>query len=643
MEEAAAAEAAEAERKKREAEEKAKVEAARKAAEQAKLNALGLEGKIEEYGRLLAGELSNADRFEFQNIYDKLVAEKKVIDDEKRRLEEARLKAEQLAKQKAAEEAAAKKKAEEAAAAAKAKREAEAEAKRVAEEAAKEKARKEAEEAEKQRLAQEYQANLKKLEEFKGYLAQSDTAEDKAMWKEEIGALMGVLYEGDELRKEIEAQQAAEAEAEKQRLADERRAQAAAEAEAKRKAAEEAKRNANLEQTVKDLIAQIEPLEKVVQEAEQAFYARESDFLLPDGSYDWAEYDAAYALVEESIQNELTALYGDGETDGLYEQRDNYQSKLDVFNRRKAAEEAKKAEAEAIAAQAKADFEAQQKKEAAEALLKKQQEEAAALAAKLKAEKEALEAELERQALEKARLEELMNSVDKNDPAYIEARKNLIATRVDERLKALEKDAAEVIARETEAFMTARDEKVESIRTRGLELEDQIVKLDVQIDEGHQQVGVFWDELTLRQQRLTEVQSLEEFETVLTKLKEKQAELNGYETALWKMYEERDNLQSQRDRLEQQSFMEELKGESDYRARFVQELTAAIKEENKKRDEATGDDADIEVAMAEAAANYFQGKLEEQTEIAAVALEDYTENKTRFDTEVARYKERKAI
>lgn len=65
MEEAAAAEAAEAERKKREAEEKAKVEAARKAAEQAKLNALGLEGKIEEYGRLLAGELSNADRFEF--------------------------------------------------------------------------------------------------------------------------------------------------------------------------------------------------------------------------------------------------------------------------------------------------------------------------------------------------------------------------------------------------------------------------------------------------------------------------------------------------------------------------------------------------------------------------------------------------
>jgi hypothetical protein len=95
--------------------------------------------------------------------------------------------------------------------------------------------------------------------------------------------------------------------------------------------------------------------------------------------------------------------------------------------------------------------------------------------------------------------------------------------------------------------------------------------------------------------------------------------------------------------LEQQSFVEELKGESDYRARFVQELTAAIKDENSKKTNASGDDADIEVAMAEAAVQYYQGILDEQTEVAAVALEEYTENKTRFDTEVARYNERKAI
>jgi hypothetical protein len=54
--------------------------------------------------------------------------------------------------------------------------------------------------------------------------------------------------------------------------------------------------------------------------------------------------------LEESLAEEFRQLYGDADNEGLYEQRDNYQAKLDIYNRRKAAEEAAKAEAEAIAA-----------------------------------------------------------------------------------------------------------------------------------------------------------------------------------------------------------------------------------------------------------------------------------------------------
>jgi len=103
MEEAARKEAEEAERKKREAEEAAKVAAARKAAEQAAINALGMEGKITEYTRLLENpDISNADRFEYQKLLDRLLVEKKKADDEKRKLEEERKEAERVAQQKAA-------------------------------------------------------------------------------------------------------------------------------------------------------------------------------------------------------------------------------------------------------------------------------------------------------------------------------------------------------------------------------------------------------------------------------------------------------------------------------------------------------------------------------------------------------------
>jgi hypothetical protein len=68
------------------------------------------------------------------------------------------------------------------------------------------------------------------------------------------------------------------------------------------------------------------------------------------------------------------------------------------------------------------------------------------------------------------------------------------------------------------------------------------VKLDVAIDEAYQQSGNLWDELHLRQQRLSEVQSVEEFEGLLSKLKEKQGEVNANETNIWSLHEQRDNL-----------------------------------------------------------------------------------------------------
>lgn len=109
------------------------------------------------------------------------------------------------------------------------------------------------------------------------------------------------------------------------------------------------------------------------------------------------------------------------------------------------------------------------------------------------------------------------------------------------------------------------------------------------------------------------------------------------------MHQARDAAQSQRDSLEQKSFVEELKAESDYRALFVQRLTGEITTEKAKVTNASGDDADIEIAMGNAAAAYFEEELVKQQEFASYASEEYKEVKLRFDTEVARYEERKAI
>lgn len=115
------------------------------------------------------------------------------------------------------------------------------------------------------------------------------------------------------------------------------------------------------------------------------------------------------------------------------------------------------------------------------------------------------------------------------------------------------------------------------------------------------------------------------------------------ESEIHRMHKQRDAVQSERDGLEQSSFIAELKGESDYRALFVSRLQEGITTENNKKTGASGDDADVTIAEAEAAIAWYTERLTEQQELAEYALEEYKENKLVFDTEVERYNERIAI
>lgn len=168
--------------------------------------------------------------------------------------------------------------------------------------------------------------------------------------------------------------------------------------------------------------------------------------------------------------------------------------------------------------------------------------------------------------------------------------------------------------------------------------------MDVELDQLYQQSGNIWDKFHVIQNQLTETENREDFEVKLEEMKQYYTQnVQQNDSAIWALHQARDAVQSQRDSLEQKSFVEELKGESDYRALFVQRLTAEITAEKAKAANATGDDADIEIAMANAAAAYFEEGLAEQQIYAADALEEYKEIKLRFDTSVARYEERKAI
>lgn len=85
MQAAAKKEAEEAARKAAEAEEAKKVEEARKAAEQARLNALGLGERIAEYEALLGKDgVSNADKYQYEQALERLRAEKKKSDAKKK-------------------------------------------------------------------------------------------------------------------------------------------------------------------------------------------------------------------------------------------------------------------------------------------------------------------------------------------------------------------------------------------------------------------------------------------------------------------------------------------------------------------------------------------------------------------------------
>lgn len=74
MQAAAKKEAEEKARAKAAAEEQAKVDAQRRASEQARLNLLGLEDRITEYQKKLETELSNSEKYSIEQALEKLLA-----------------------------------------------------------------------------------------------------------------------------------------------------------------------------------------------------------------------------------------------------------------------------------------------------------------------------------------------------------------------------------------------------------------------------------------------------------------------------------------------------------------------------------------------------------------------------------------
>jgi hypothetical protein len=107
---------------------------------------------------------------------------------------------------------------------------------------------------------------------------------------------------------------------------------------------------------------------------------------------------------------------------------------------------------------------------------------------------------------------------------------------------------------------------------------------------------------------------------------------------------ERRLAEEERNGLYENAYLQELKGESDYRAQFVKRLNEEIARERAEMEEhANTDDEDLYNALGEAAIAWFQERLEEQKVWAENALENYTEIKLRWDTTVARQAEYSAI
>ena len=96
-------------------------------------------------------------------------------------------------------------------------------------------------------------------------------------------------------------------------------------------------------------------------------------------------------------------------------------------------------------------------------------------------------------------------------------------------------------------------------------------------------------------------------------------------------------VNQQRNSAYTEAYLEELKGEADYRATYVSRIKEEMAKNDAEKAEFLGtDDEDLYSAVADALNAWFAERLTEQTELAAETKAVYDEQKLQFDTQVER-------
>ena len=88
---------------------------------------------------------------------------------------------------------------------------------------------------------------------------------------------------------------------------------------------------------------------------------------------------------------------------------------------------------------------------------------------------------------------------------------------------------------------------------------------------------------------------------------------------------QRRDLEGQRNESAAAAYLEEIKGDSDYAAAYVKQLTKAIEDEEAKKKNASGADADITIAEANLVIDWYNEELTEKKEKAKSTLAAFEE------------------
>lgn len=116
-----------------------------------------------------------------------------------------------------------------------------------------------------------------------------------------------------------------------------------------------------------------------------------------------------------------------------------------------------------------------------------------------------------------------------------------------------------------------------------------------------------WDARYNYQEQLNAVESATEFDTLVEELKRVNEELFTLQKRIDEGHAAREALNAQAQAADGLSYLEELKGASDYRAEYVRQLGNAITAEKAKKTAAAGtDDEDLVTAEVDAVVAFYE-------------------------------------